>query len=472
MKVLVLEASTSSAKAMLFDSQQGILALCSHTYPPGVGDSTVQNTEGVFYEMLKAGAEAAKGQQVDAVALSSIWHGLTVCDESMQPLTPTYTWAYLGAAPTVNTLRRDGAYVEAFYKKTGCMVHSIYPVFRLMQLEAEGLTLKNRFLMGQGEYNFQRLTGGFFSTPSLMSGFGVLNTHRRDYDNTLLSELGVTRSQLPELAEYWQTRPLNKASAALLGVAQGIPVLPPFPDGALNQIGSGAMAEGEMTLSVGTSGALRMVTAKPVIPEKPSTWCYMSPTGWLSGAATQGACNCVDWMKKKLFDDRYSYSALEEKPVDIKNLPVFLPFLFGERCPGWQDEREGGFHGVKASHGREELFIATLEGVLMNLRHCSNVLTQITGQPKNIHVSGGILRSQVWLQMLADIFSQTLACTDAEQASLLGGAALAMVSLKQTGDMNIMAGYFKRQYVYPNAQMKELYDGRYARYLEYYSLFK
>lgn len=470
MKVLVLETSTSSAKAMLFDSQQGILALRSRTYPSEVGDSTVQSTAGVFYELLKVGAEVAAGQQVDAIALSGIWHGLTVCDENMAPLTPTYTWAYLGAAPTVNALRRDAAYVQGFYQKTGCMVHSIYPVFRLMQFKSEGMTLENRFIMGQGEYNFHRLTDGFYSTPSLMSGFGALNTHKRDYDNALLSALGVTRSQLPQLAEYGQTRPLNEASAKALGLTQGIPVLPPFPDGALNQIGSGAMAEGEMTLSVGTSGALRMVTAKPVIPEQPSTWCYMSPTGWLSGAATQGACNCVDWMKKKLFDNRYSYSELEEKPIDIKNLPVFLPFLFGERCPGWQDERQGGFHGVKASHGREELFMATLEGVLMNLRHCSDVLTKITGQPKNIHVSGGILRSQVWLQMLADIFGQTLACTDAEQASLLGGAALAMVSLKQTDDMNIMADYFKQQYVYPHAQMKELYDGRYARYLEYYSL--
>ncbi|WMJ83515.1 gluconokinase [Oscillospiraceae bacterium LTW-04] len=469
MKVLVLEASTSSAKAMLFDSEQGILALKSENYPPKVGDSTVQNTEGVFYEMMKTGAEVAKDQKVDAVALSGIWHGLTVCDQKMQPLTPTYTWAYLGAAPTVNALRRDNAYVNSYYQKTGCMVHSIYPMFRLMQLKTEGLALSDRFVMGQGEYNFYRLTDGFYSTPSLMSGFGALDTHNRDYDGALLSEMGITRSQLPELSEYWQTRPLNKASAALLGVAQGIPVLPPFPDGALNQIGSGAMAEGEMTLSVGTSGALRMVTARPVIPDSPSTWCYMSPTGWLSGAATQGACNCVDWMKNKLFDSRYSYSELEEKAVDIKNLPVFLPFLFGERCPGWQDERLGGFHGVKAAHGREELFIATLEGVLMNLRHCSDVLTKITGQPKNIHVSGGILRSQVWLQMLADIFGQTLSCTDAEQASLLGGAALAMVSLKQTDDFNIMADYFKQQYVYPRAEFKSLYDGRYARYLECYS---
>ena len=41
-------------------------------------------------------------------------------------------------------------------------------------------------------------------------------------------------------------------------------------------------------------------------------------------------------------------AGVEELRGDV---PVFLPFLFGERCPGWCDSRRAGFYQVKASHG-------------------------------------------------------------------------------------------------------------------------
>lgn len=66
-----------------------------------------------------------------------------------------------------------------------------------------------------------------------------------------------------------------------------------------------------MTFSVGTSGAIRLTTSKPVLPKEPSTWCYMSPKNWMSGAATNGCCNCLDWFKEQVGMSRLSYGELE-----------------------------------------------------------------------------------------------------------------------------------------------------------------
>ena len=54
----------------------------------------------------------------------------------------------------------------------------------------------------------------------------------------------------------------KKEGAALLGQKEGIPVVPAYPDGALNQIGSGALEQGIMSFSVGTSTAIRITAQK------------------------------------------------------------------------------------------------------------------------------------------------------------------------------------------------------------------
>lgn len=72
--------------------------------------------------------------------------------------------------------------------------------------------------------------------------------------------MGVPLAALPELCEYDRCLPLCSGAAALLGLTQGIPVVTAHPDGAMNQVGDDALEEGIMTLSAGTSAALRMVS--------------------------------------------------------------------------------------------------------------------------------------------------------------------------------------------------------------------
>src|SRR5690606_21243163 len=164
---------------------------------------------------------------------------------------------------------------------------------------------------------------------------------------------GIDESALSPLVEPTYYAYLTETAAKEMGLPSGIPVVIGGSDGALNQIGVGAMEEGIMTLSVGTSGALRLTSEMPVIPPEPSTWCYYLADGKrIAGAATAGAGNCVDWFVKRLnihsglgFDELESYM----EGIDRGEAPIFLPFLYGERCPGWEDESEGSFYGMTGS---------------------------------------------------------------------------------------------------------------------------
>ena len=385
----------------------------------------------------------------------------------MQPVTPTYTWAYTGSADYAARLRKDNALTHRLYHATGCMVHATFPSFRLAFLREGGLDLKDKLIAGQGSYNFYQLTGQRMTTQSMKSGSGFLNIHTLDYDDEVLDLVGITKNQLGTLCAHHDTRPLLSDAAGKLGIASGIPVVPTMPDGALNQVGSGALGSGMMTFSVGTSGALRMAVDEPVIPDEPSTWCYYTAGKHLCGAATAGATNCVDWYTKTILGGRVSYSELEGLIRDKENAPVFLPFLFGERCPGWRDKIKGAFTGLGGSTGIGDQYYAVLEGILFNLYQCYLKVTDITGDPKKIFVSGGICQSNLWLSMLTDIFQKEIILQESAQASMLGGAVLALAAAGGIDDIEAFSLDTER-IIQPNTQNKAFYQQRFARYLDAY----
>jgi len=468
MEILVLEASTTSAKAMLYHTEDRNFEVKVRAYTGNYEDVTIHNAENVYLDMVAVGRELLAGRQVDMIALGGTWHSLVLCDGAMKPVTPVYPWSYTGAAPVCKRLRQDTEYVSRYYQKTGCMVNAIYPFFKLMMLREQGYDLSKYNIMGQGTYNNYRLTGQRVITPCLASGSGILNTWTKNFDPELMAELGIQEEQLSRLVAYDQTFPLTEEAAQALGVRAGVPVIPTNSDGGLNQVGAGAVADGVMTFSVGTSGAIRLTTSKPVLPKEPSTWCYMSPKNWLSGAATNGCCNCLDWFREQVGMSQLSYGELEQGIGDRENNPVFLPFLFGERCPGWNDEREGGFVRILPRHKLPDLYLAVQEGILFNLYHCYRILSEVNGCPTHIRFSGGILHSEQWTQMCADIFQRELEVNRNEHGSLLGGAVLAMELLGVIDDACTYQPEVSR-IIRPNPAMAEFYQRKFQRYLECYN---
>ena len=267
MEILVLEASTTSAKAMLYHTEDRSFEVKVRAYTGNYEDVTIHNAENVYLDMVSVGRELLDGRQVDMIALGGTWHSLVLCDGAVKPVTPVYPWSYTGAAPVCKRLRHDAEYVSRYYQKTGCMVNAIYPFFKLMMLREQGYDLSKYIIMGQGTYNNYRLTGQRVITPCLASGSGLLNTWTKSFDPELMAELGIREEQLSRLVAYDQTFPLTEEAAQALGVQAGVPVIPTNSDGGLNQVGTGAVADGVMTFSVGTSGAIRLTTSKPVLPK-------------------------------------------------------------------------------------------------------------------------------------------------------------------------------------------------------------
>lgn len=469
MEILVLEASTTSAKAMLYHTETGKYEIETQKYTGFAANTTDQDPEQIFLQLMAVGSSLVKNKKVDIIALSGTWHNIMLCKRDMTPATPSYMWSNTNASELCLQMRRDQGYVKDYYQKTGCMVHSIYPYFKLLLLRKKGWKLEDYYVISQGDYLTYRLTGQKISTKCLTSGSGLMNIHSRDYDEEVLAQAGLSLEQMFPLVDSDVSCSLSRKAAEMLGIKDGIPVIPTNSDGGLNQIGVGALRDGIATLSVGTSGAIRLTTPRPVIPVQPSTWCYLSPKSWLCGAATNGCCNCIDWAKESLFPSGTSYAEIESGLTDTESTPVFLPFLYGERCPGWNDQRTGGFMNIKGSHNAKDLYRAVQEGVLFNLLQCYQILKQTNGAPKEIRLSGGILKSEIWTQMCADIFDMPMKIDSVEQGSLMGGAVLAMEHLGLIDDIRNYCPH-EESVILPDSSKAEYYRNKFLEYLEYYKI--
>lgn len=468
MRVLVLEASTSAAKALLYDTNRGAVAVECEPYPSAASAGGRYDAREICQAALRVGRKAAAGREVAAIGLGGVWHSIMACDRRLEPVTPAYLWNYPGASAIARSFRERPELARRIYSATGCMPNAIYPPYIILHMRQEGLDTRERLFVSQGGHLFHHLTGEWLESRCLASGMGLVNIGECRYDEEILGLCGARSEQFGALADSSDTRPLAREAADRMGIASGIPVVPAHADGCLNQIGSGALAAGRMTFSVGTSAAIRLSSERPILSDPPATWCYRGVGGWLAGAATNGAGNCVAWFRETFLRNRRDWDELESGLLEGGPTPVFLPFLFGERCPGWDDTRRGGFEELDGGNSAASLYRALCEGVLFNVYQCYRILTRHAGVPERIVLSGGILNSRGWTQMAADIFQREMMLSDSLHASLLGGAALA---LRAAGGL-ASAGDFETgdtETVSPRPEAAEQYERRFQRYLDCYA---
>ena len=289
MQVLVLESSTTSAKAMVYDDKKGVVRMTTRAYPSQVSDGATQDADGVVGLLLDLGREAAAGMTPEAVGLVGTWHSLLLCDPALQPVSRVYTWQYAESARFIETFRQDRDTALDLYRRTGCMANTTYPYFQLLYLKSLGIDTSSAKVLCQGDYTYHRLTGELATSETILSGSGFLNIHSLRLDEHALALAGLDESQFANIKDHHHHGLLSDNAAARLGVPSGIPVTLPYADGAMNHLAAGAMYADRMTLSIGTSAAMRLTIPRPFIPENAGLWCYRSPGSWLSGAATNGA---------------------------------------------------------------------------------------------------------------------------------------------------------------------------------------
>ena len=132
------------------------------------------------------------------------------------------------------------------------------------------------------------------------------------------------------------------------------------------------------------------------------------------------------------------FKIIETIPAGSQGL-LFLPYLYGERAPVWDEKASGVYFGIKSYHTTAHFLRAALEGICFTLK---NILEIIEASPLSItqlNVSGGFVHSKTWMQMLADVSGKKICLEQTEDASSLGAALFYMKAVNFISDYSTIS---------------------------------
>ncbi len=452
--VFALDLGTSSLRALLVDrlgqaideSEEQLTYRLrttadggAETDAPALFDLLVRAVDGA---VTRTGARAA---EIAAVGATSFWHSLLGLDRRGEPTTPLYYWADRRSSPQAATLRRqlDEAAVHA---RTGCRFHSSYwpaTLRWLAETRPEAVARTARWV-SFAEYAALRLFGeaGAGVTVSMASGTGLLDVHRLRWDEDLLAHLDLTPDHLSPLVDLDAGATLAPAFARRWPALAAARWFPAIGDGAAANVGGGAVGPGRIALTLGTSGAMRLILLAPpgeTFPIPPDLWAYRLDRDHavLGGALSNGG-NLLRWTRELVGAplDGPAMAAATALPPAAHGLTI-LPFVAGERSPGWHDAATGVVAGLTLATRPEHLLRAVMEAVAYRFARLYDDLRPLaTERHEIVGNGGGIVNSPAWLTIVADALGHPLLALPAgDEASARGAALVALVAVGVLPDL-------------------------------------
>lgn len=479
--VVAIDVGTSSARAGLVDEQLNVHHIASRAYgletpQPGYAEQSAEKIFAAVLEVIQACVAAAPaGVKIAGLALDTAMHSFLALDAAGRPLTPVWTWADMRAARTANRLAEDGAAARALYRRTGCPVHAMYfpaKALWLKEHDPETFDRAHTFTSIKG-YLLMRLTGRLVDDLAIASGYGLLDLERLAWDPGALAVAGLTPERLPQLVEPAAIAgELNAQLASRLGL-EPLPVVAGGSDGPFANVGAGCVQEGDMTITVGTSSAVRMFSGAPRVDGAMRTWCYyLGERTWVVGGAINGGASSLAWLQEAFGIAAGSGDAVHREldrlaasvPPGAEGL-IFAPYLAGERNPGLRGEARGYMAGIGLHHKARHFVRATMEGIAFQIAWVYTSVAEVAGEPEKVRITGGFVGSSVWPQILADVLGRPLEVPAEKEGSLVGTALFGLAALVPGFDWRERAGAIR---VERTLQPDRASHERYRRFFEVY----
>ncbi|RBW69300.1 gluconokinase [Bacillus taeanensis] len=492
--VIGLDIGTTSAKVVLFNylgnaiSEHEIEYPLSHPSPGWVE----QNPDEIERAAVKAIHTVVQQSQIEteeiaAVGISAAMHSLICLDKNNNPLSPSITWADCRSVEQTEQLQQ-GKGIE-IYLKTGTPIHPMSPLSKLIWMKENHYEpyLKAKKFVSIKEYLLLKWFGICGADYGIASASGLLNMHTLDWDEEALELAGISREQLFQPVPPTETyQELRGEIAQQMGIRNDLPFVIGSSDGPLANLGIGAISDGDIAITIGTSGAIRQMVSTPQTDHHQETFCYAFTNDmYVIGGPTNNGGIVLRWLKetlgelemvKALEDNQDPYellTALAKKVKPGSEGLLFLPFLNGERAPHWNANAKGSYIGLTQSHKKEHLLRAGLEGVIFNIYQIGETLERLSGTSNRLLASGGFARSPLWLQILADIFGKEVYVPESHQSSAWGAAWTALYAVGEVDSFEEIKNFIPmRNSFIPNEKNHEIYKRLYTAYKELYPSLK
>ncbi|MBQ8857302.1 MAG: xylulokinase [Lachnospiraceae bacterium] len=448
--ILAHDLGTSGNKATLFSTDGVLIGSRTVAYPVYYDQPlwAEQDPEDWWCAVCSSTKELIEAYQVSpedikVVSFSGQMMGALPVDRDGKPLMRSIIWADMRAGKQAEALR-EKIDDEKFYKITGHRNTASYGIQKAMWLKENRPEIYERTykFLNAKDYIVYKLTGKFYTDCSDANSMDCLDLAKRKWSEEIVEASQVAFDKLPEIVEStYLVGNVTKEAAEDTGLSVHTKVVMGAGDGVAANVGAGSVAPGKAYCCMGTSAWVAATSDRPVLDEKRRIvcWAHAVPGMYSPNGTMQYAGGSYSWLKNTICLDEIRRAEEEGcSPYELMNEEIsqsapgaegllFLPHLMGERAPRWNSDAKGVFFGLTATTERKDILRSVMEGILMNLANCFEILKENT-PIEELLLIGGSAKSDVWQQAVADIYGVTVNVPRyIEEANSMGAAVIAGV---------------------------------------------
>lgn len=335
-----------------------------------------------------------------------------------------------------------------------------YPIPRIRYLlkQRESKELPGQICQPK-EFICRYLTGNTVSDG--YSYRGLVNQRTGRYSSKMLKYMGISEKVLSCIqSPFSEAGRLCEAAAEECGLHSGIPVYVGCNDFYASLLGMGITEIGDCFDVTGTSEHVGMITEKLLTDQRVIASPYIN--GNVAYGVTGSSGGSLDFGLRELKLRDVNYEVYRSK----KCLPIFLPYVNGERAPIYNADARGVFFGIAGDTTKEDMAYAVMEGVAFSTWHIMENLPH--KEIRIVITAGGAALNENLLQLKADLFGISFVRVKEEDTSAYGACMIGAVGEGWYPDVQTAAENMCRQDLTVIPQKNELLQERFSLYKNIY----
>jgi len=480
-----IDIGTSAVKLLAMDKSGKVLKTLSREYPLYMYNDgrSEQAPEDWWAETAKGLKEIVEHTQnlgeVAAVSFSGQMHGLVALDKDDNVLRRAILWNDQRTQAQCDYLNNEIGREKLLDNAANIALTGFTaPKILWMRDNEPELFAKISKVMLPKDYIAYKLTGVFATDYSDASGMLLLDVAKKDWSDSLLEIMGLTRNQVPALYHsYESVGTVTQEASHETGLPTSAKVVIGGGDQAVGAIGTGTVKSGTCSVSLGTSGVLFVAADDFAVDKGPSaihSFCHATGKYHLMGVTLAAAGSGKWWFEDILGTRDYDKEQSEMAANLGKNSVYYLPYLSGERTPHNNPLARGTFIGMNMTTTRSDMTQAVMEGVAFSLRDILTRVKELGHTVTTARIIGGGANSPVWCQIVADVLGLKVEKINATEGPAFGAAILAMVGAGAYATVEeACASLIQATDVFtPDAAAAARYDKHYPVYTGLYTALK
>lgn len=445
--ILAIDQGTTNSKAVLVSTSGDILSRghspvgISHPQPGWVEQDPLRIWNSVL-EAIAACLAAGPDADILGIAISSQRESVTVWDaETGRPLGPVVSWQCRRSAEACADLIADGhaAQVQAL---TGLPIDPMFPGPKMKWL-IDRVPAGRAVRLGTIDaWLIHCFTSGAVHAcdASNAARSQLYDLNRQAWSDELCDLFGVPKAALPEVrdsvARFGETKDVP-------GLPDGFPIASAIGDSHAALFGHGAFEPGDGKVTFGTGSSIMTTLPRFIAPERGITttiaWSIGgSPTYAFEGNILVSAA-ALPWMAEML--GLADVQALTDLAATAEpGGPGFVPAFVGLGAPYWQADARALFSGITFNTSRAQMARAVTDSMAFQVHDVFRAMTAQSPVPLGrLYADGGPSKNTFLMQCVADTLDHAVIQCDAPEASALGAAYLAGLSLGVWPDVAAIA---------------------------------